>query len=378
MLTSTERFTAYAERMPKFKYEDHACHVLLPGQPLDGGVHFAPVYADTWRKPKKENVTYAPYIMLDFDINLSDYNLESTPFSERATLYAQFVVESLQDVNLAPTFVIPTGGGVHIYYEIHHTDANKVSDIDKLYKQFSDKQLLLENGLDVASCNIVSSGRFPGTINDKYGDYRLEIKHEDDIVNNLDDIRLSLSKLDVIEKPNEVDITVGRNVTIYRTGIALLSSGLSFDHTSAHLAGLYERIKDAGDHHFSEKEYQGIINSLRKAVININSRSEYILKLLERFNKSIDTLSLSKHKDADSTAKLVLQTIVEQYALQTGSVFPISQKHLAGLCSVSQPLISKLVRKFVQMGILDVISDKYEIGKSCKVYCISVSYMSVN
>ena len=366
-MNQLDRFSLYSERMPKVSYSAGQCIRSVNLQTTN--VHIAPVYSSALR-PNLSNVDYVPYMLFDYDIKLSDYNFTGIRENERADLYTEFLVDNLQEVGLKPTLAVATGGGAHLYYEIHHRDASDKQKLNSLYKNFATKQLLLESGLDTSSCHVVSTGRYPGSYNEKHNNYPVHINNSDDIIytsDSLEEIILSLSDIEVAN----IQQYEGRNTTIYRQGIALLSTGLSLQAVATQLQLLYKTIKDDGDHYFSQREFESILYSLSKAQVNVNSKSEYVQTSIRRFETQIDRLHITRSKRSNRVAQYVLRCIVEQYAKVTGSIFPISQNHLANMCGIPQPQISRILRKMLDKGILYVVEDKYVRGKKSKVYALN-------
>lgn len=357
------RFNIYAGNCQKYTYAGGVC-TLLSNAAIEPDTMFSPVYTTVNKRPALQDVNYIPYITFDLDIRLSDYNIRllEMPPHQRTNTYAELVLDAMQSLDVEPTLVVGTGGGAHVYYELQRESANAIQAISNVYSAASSKLELLTLGLDVASCNAVSSVRLPDRATSKYDGYTVSILHADDNTYEVAEINGALAQMTDVSRPT--DVTLGRNTYLYRLGIYLLYEGYDIVEVEERLNEEFELVRYAGTHPFTRSELNGILKSLTRAKVRPSHDSDVIKAKLRELASRVGSL-LSKEAQQD-----VYHAIITRYALVTGNCFPISQKELATYTGVPQQTISRMLRTFIKRGLLEIVNSDYKVGKYCKTYRI--------
>ncbi len=357
------RFNIYTGNCQKYTYAGGVC-TLLPNCADEPDVMFSPVYTSSNKRPALQDVDYIPYITFDLDIKLSDYNatLLQMPPDQRTLTYSEMVVDAMSAMDLEPTVVVGTGGGAHVYYELDRESGNAIKHVADVYNAASTKLELLILGLDVASCNAVSSVRMPERETSKYNGYTVSILHAEDNTYDVSTISATLAQMTSVTRPT--DVSLGRNTYLYRLGIYLLHEGHSIQEVERLLYEEFELVRYAGTHPFTNAELKGILKSLTRARVRPSHDSNVTKEKLRRLASQVHKMfRKTTHQD-------VYHALITRYALVTGNCFPISQKELSMYTGISQPTISRMLKLFIRQGFLEVVNPNYKVGSHCKTYRI--------
>ena len=288
--------------------------------------------------------------------------------------YTDEVLGFLTEYRMPPTLAISTGNGIHALYELNNFEWCKTKQVSGVYRDIAQKSDLINIGLDIQACWMGSTFRLPKTFNHKSTKPKeVNVIYEDENIYDINDLFNAINEFDdVISVKNESIESVGRNNYCYKLGIKLLSQGYPFNEVEEELYSFQRLNVYNGTHPFTLSEVRGIVKSLSRAKIKKHSNSVYIKNALLDLQSYVPSLRLVSRKDTNNNLVYVLGGIIQHFAMKTGTVLPISQNKLSELLGVSQPTVSRSIKKLIELGILSIIDETWVVSQKCKVYSINL------